>query len=213
MFDLEQSIADWRRQMLAAGIKTPLTLEELEIHLREDIERQMKSGMNRQEAFDFAIQQIGQAGTLRKEFGKVGEVMSERQRKFNFVFCGVVAIVFGLTGVSLLFPSSGNLMAFHERLLGSGAFVSVALILWSWRFSCGFFPVLCKRMRIVVAFLCIVSSGLCAALLLRFMLLSVNTTGQLLAATAWTMLPLALAASIIFALEEAAYRKTAAVDL
>jgi hypothetical protein len=43
--------------------------------------------------------------------------------------------------------------------------------------------------------------------------LSVNTTGQLLAATAWTMLPLALAASIIFALEEAAYRKTAAPDL
>ena len=37
MFDLEQSIAEWRRQMLAAGIKTPVPLEELEIHLREDI--------------------------------------------------------------------------------------------------------------------------------------------------------------------------------
>ena len=40
MFDLEQSIADWRRQMLAAGIKTPVPLEELESHLREEIERQ-----------------------------------------------------------------------------------------------------------------------------------------------------------------------------
>ena len=44
MFDLEQSIAEWRRQMLAAGIKTPVPLEELEIHLREEIEQQMKSG-------------------------------------------------------------------------------------------------------------------------------------------------------------------------
>jgi len=39
MFELEKSIADWRRQMLAAGIKSPLPLEELEIHLREEIER------------------------------------------------------------------------------------------------------------------------------------------------------------------------------
>ena len=32
MFDLEQAIADWRRQMLAAGIKTPVPLEELKSH-------------------------------------------------------------------------------------------------------------------------------------------------------------------------------------
>ena len=48
MFDLEQSIGKWRRQMLAAGIKTPVPLEELEIHLREEIERQIKSGLNEQ---------------------------------------------------------------------------------------------------------------------------------------------------------------------
>jgi len=37
MFSLEKSISEWRRQMLAAGIKTPVPLEELEIHLREEI--------------------------------------------------------------------------------------------------------------------------------------------------------------------------------
>ena len=42
MFNLEQSIADWRRQMLAAGIKMPVPLEELESHLREDIAQQMQ---------------------------------------------------------------------------------------------------------------------------------------------------------------------------
>ena len=42
-----KSIAEWREQMLAAGIKTPVPLEELEIHLREEIEQQMKSGFER----------------------------------------------------------------------------------------------------------------------------------------------------------------------
>src|ERR1700693_300676 len=71
MFDLEQSIVDWRKQMLAAGIKTPVPLEELEIHLREEIERQMKSGTNPQQAFENSVQQIGHADELEGEFKKI----------------------------------------------------------------------------------------------------------------------------------------------
>jgi leader peptidase (prepilin peptidase)/N-methyltransferase len=72
MFDLENSIADWRKQMLAAGIKTPVPLAELEIHLREEIEQQLKSGLSEQEAFNFAVQKIGQASALKSEFVKAG---------------------------------------------------------------------------------------------------------------------------------------------
>jgi hypothetical protein len=39
MFNLEQAISEWRRQMIAVGIKTPVPLEELESHLREDVEQ------------------------------------------------------------------------------------------------------------------------------------------------------------------------------
>jgi hypothetical protein len=70
MFDLEQSIAEWRQQMLAAGIKTPVPLEELESHLRDDIERQMKSGTNPQQALENSIQRIGPADELEGEFKK-----------------------------------------------------------------------------------------------------------------------------------------------
>jgi hypothetical protein len=70
MFDLEQSIAEWRRQMLAAGIKTPVPLEELEIHLREEIEQQIKSGLNKQKAFEISVARIGEAAPIRKEFKK-----------------------------------------------------------------------------------------------------------------------------------------------
>jgi hypothetical protein len=71
MFDLEKSIAEWRRQMLAVGIKTPVPLEELESHLREETERQTKSGLNEQKAFEDAIQQIGKANMLNNEFEKI----------------------------------------------------------------------------------------------------------------------------------------------
>ena len=56
--------------MLAAGVKTPVPLEELESHLREEIERQMESGLDEQKAFEIAVRTIGQANTLKSEFGK-----------------------------------------------------------------------------------------------------------------------------------------------
>ncbi len=70
MFDLEKSIADWRKQMLAAGIKSPVPLEELESHLREEIERQMKVGLSEQTAFEISARQIGQPKMLKSEFKK-----------------------------------------------------------------------------------------------------------------------------------------------
>ena len=71
MFDLEQSIAEWQRQMLAAGIQSPAPLEELEGHLREEIERQIQSGVNDQRAFETAARQIGPAEPLKAEFKKI----------------------------------------------------------------------------------------------------------------------------------------------
>src|ERR1700689_4723551 len=62
MFNLEKSISEWRKQMLAAGIKTPVPLEELEIHLREEIELQLKLGLRELEAFNFAAEKIGRPG-------------------------------------------------------------------------------------------------------------------------------------------------------
>jgi hypothetical protein len=70
MFDLEQAIVEWRRQMQAVGIKTPVPLEELENHLREEIERQIQIGVTEQQAFEMATAQIGQAEPLKAEFKK-----------------------------------------------------------------------------------------------------------------------------------------------
>ena len=68
MFNLEKSTAEWRKQMLAAGIKSPVPLDELESHLRHDIEEQLQKGTSAQAAFDAAVEQLGHADVLRQEF-------------------------------------------------------------------------------------------------------------------------------------------------
>jgi uncharacterized membrane protein YhaH (DUF805 family) len=92
LFDVEQSIADWQKQMLGAGIKTPVPLEELEIHLREEIERQMKAGMDGKKAFEISVQRIGQPKMLKSEFQK-----SERtfMKRTLIILIGIFAVLFG----------------------------------------------------------------------------------------------------------------------
>ncbi len=89
MSDLEKSIANWRKQMLAAGIQTPATLDELELHLREEIEQQVKSGLDEQKAFEATAQQIGQATVLKTEFSKVGETFYERLKQLVCTLAGI----------------------------------------------------------------------------------------------------------------------------
>jgi hypothetical protein len=71
MFDLEQAIAEWRKQMLAAGIKAPVPLEELELHLRDEIEQQMKLGANTTEAFGIATQKLARQTRCKTSSGKL----------------------------------------------------------------------------------------------------------------------------------------------
>jgi hypothetical protein len=71
MFNLEQAIAEWRQQMLSAGIQSPVPLEELESHLREEIERQIKVGADGQQAFETAATNLGHAKPLEIEFKRV----------------------------------------------------------------------------------------------------------------------------------------------
>ncbi len=125
MFDLEQSIADWRRQMLAAGIKTPVPLEELEIHLREEIERQMQSGFNSQQSFEFAVRRIGRGFDLKTEFAKakglLGLTDEIGQKRINR-FLGALWLAQSLWGLIILLPVLGQVLPFPRIWLTLGFF-------------------------------------------------------------------------------------------
>jgi hypothetical protein len=68
MFDLEESVAEWRWEMMAAGIKAPVPLDELELHLRDDVEEQMRASAEAQAAFEAAVRRIGRASEIEREF-------------------------------------------------------------------------------------------------------------------------------------------------
>jgi len=112
MFDLERSIAAWRQQMQAAGLKTAVPLEELELHLREDIDRLIKSGLGEKAAFELATRQLGQPQILKSEFKKNGNATGRKLGFFALAVCAAMILyvlnVPGHTGfVWILFPAIG----------------------------------------------------------------------------------------------------------
>ena len=144
--------------MLAAGIKSPVLLEELESHLREEIERQMKSGISAQEAFTDAVQQIGKADMMKNEFEKVDGARELRAWKqiqiISFTGLGVISlfiaacVIFKLGSFSEVSPS--------QQMSGLAAVAVMILLAGGGYLGHGFFPiVLNKRMRDAIC----ISSG------------------------------------------------------
>jgi hypothetical protein len=87
MFNLETAIADWRQRMLTGGIKSPVPLEELEIHLRDEFDRQRKSGLSEPEAFEISTRRIGPPEMLKREFKKTNGTAMKKM--------GIVAVLIG----------------------------------------------------------------------------------------------------------------------
>lgn len=81
MFDLDTAITEWRQQMLAGGVASAATLDELESHLRDDVEEQIAGGgVSAQETFASSVARLGQPAALRMEFAKVGAASASRER-------------------------------------------------------------------------------------------------------------------------------------
>ena len=153
MFNLEQAIAKWRLQMLAAGIKKPVPLEELESHLREEIERQMKSGQSEAEAFQAAVQKIGPAHTVQNEFEKVEATEEEREWKAGQIWSGAILGLLQLIVVGFVLFNSE--MTFGQRMSGLAAMAtSILLAAAVGRLGSRIFPVFrARRTRTIIAFI------------------------------------------------------------
>ena len=115
MFDLEQSITAWRQQMLAAGIQSPVPLEELEAHLREEIEQRLKTGLDPQTAFEAAIQHLGRPQLLKTEFNKTESTFMNRKLIL------LVGIFILLLGTCMILPALGQHKEHNHDALAAGA--------------------------------------------------------------------------------------------
>lgn len=125
MFNLEKSITGWRRQMLAAGVKSPVPLDELENHLRDEITQQMKSGRTEAEAFEQAVQKIGQANAVQREFAKTGAVPAARWQRWKTALLRFLGIplpppdLLGDGAQEILRLGSQEALSFHHDFIGT----------------------------------------------------------------------------------------------
>ena len=110
--------------MLAAGIKSPAPLEELERHLRDEIEQHMKSGLPGQRAFEMAAPHIGPPELLENEFKKIEGTFMKQAAKIGLGVAGI------LVGAALMVP--GSIQLRDELVLASGR---LGLWLLGWLLS------------------------------------------------------------------------------
>ena len=148
MFNLDQAISDWRCQMQAAGVKAHEVLDELEGHLREDLEEQMQSGLTAQEAFEIAIRRIGQPVALQHEFAKVGGRKRALLRRLRELF---VQSLFPFPSLSAFSTSARQTLArarleaprLHHDFVGTEHLLLGLLTLEVW-----ILPNVLKRMNV-----------------------------------------------------------------
>ena len=88
MFNLDQAIEGWRQQMVRGGVDHPEALDELESHLRDEMETQVRGGANAQVAFNAAVERIGHAANLKHEFAKSFAAI-DRLKHAAFTLAGI----------------------------------------------------------------------------------------------------------------------------
>lgn len=145
MFNLEPTIAEWRKQMLAIGIKTPVPLEELENHLREEIARQIESGLSEQKAFGIAVQEIGKANMLKNEFEKVqASKQTDKWKRFEIFFLVNILLIPLIVSSQVFFFKDGGFsdMTASQQMAILTAAVTFSLLAWVMRLCHLKFPVL-----------------------------------------------------------------------
>jgi hypothetical protein len=149
MFNLEHAITEWRRHMIAGGIKPSTTLDELENHLREENERQLRGGATDQDAFVIAVQRIGDARLLKDEFKKISRAAIVRERIMIGIASVVIAIGLCLSAVTMYLCQLSR----TDRIAASAAVICSVLVICSWKYTVPFLPLIIgTRKRLLTGF-------------------------------------------------------------
>lgn len=155
MFNLDSAISNWRRKMRADGLKAPRVLDELESHLREDIQNQLRSGVAVERAFALAVSRVGAADQLKVEFAKIRRAGNPRGRE-NLrrwsVVMGTMFVYLMLFSTWYLGARSGRMeITILDIVLGVGAAAPMLVFGWLGRALAKFLPVINKNAVVLVA--------------------------------------------------------------
>jgi hypothetical protein len=191
MFNLEQAIKDWRRQMAAEGIKASRVLDELESHLRDDIKQQTRSGTSVQSAFGMALENLGGIPAIKDEFRKTRKPSSTIERMLIGICGAFVGLIVFLSSVAIVLCFS----TWDERLMASVAVVAILLVALGWKTAVPFLPVIASaRLRWGVGLTCIASGFIASNLFCEFILphFEISPDHQLPAIGLWAVFLIAV---------------------
>ena len=135
MFDLNEQIEKWRTSLMEKQTLGKSDIDELETHLREEIEQLGAAKLSEEEAFSIAAHRLGDTNALAGEFEKVNTSFIWRNRLF-WMASGMLAYLMAKclagavgNGVVLVARMCG-LKGYAVGLLGSAAgALSFAVIL------------------------------------------------------------------------------------
>lgn len=89
MFDLNQQISNWRKNVIEKGSCHVSDVDEMESHLKDEIDQLKSQNLSEQEAFLVAAHRLGQPDAIAEEFAKVNGTLW--LRKIFYALCGVFA--------------------------------------------------------------------------------------------------------------------------
>jgi len=192
MLNLEQAIADWRNQLIANGVTAAEVLDELESHLREDVQAQVRAGATIESAFSIARARLGRGDTLRTEFKNAEGRPDRLLRLLCLIFVGLILWMSGYTFV-YLGMSSG------EQIVAYAAVAFTLVVACGWRYAVPYLPVILhKGKRMTVGWACIVSGFVASNLFCHFVLAPFerNRDGLMPAIGFWAVFPIAVFACL-----------------
>ena len=194
--------------MLAAGIKTPVPLEELESHLCEEVQKLTASGMKPQVALAAAIKTIGLPIPLQAEFTKVDN--KSRLTEQYVIKVLVYALWFCLVLPLYLYTFFKYDMNWVWRSAGIANVIFGTLAILYCKQINNWFPVIPnRRVRLTIGISAAVCSAAGMGIFMNFILPHFPLTmGQLVVAVLWGLTVMSIGGVILAGLEEAAKRTT-----
>lgn len=172
MFNLEQRFADWRQSLPPALRENQELLEELESHLREAFERQMKAGKSAEDSWSAALSSMGDAQNVAREFAKVHRQIwwPAWVAALLLILCVgcVLALMFArfsagairpLLATHVVFITAGYVSMFAIGLLGAWVVLVRSLRGWSDRQEIAFESA-CAKLSLLAAITTLVGCAL-----------------------------------------------------
>jgi len=116
--DIETQIAHWRRELNRAGCLEPATVDELETHLRDQIDALTEVGLDPTEAFLVGVKRIGNLDALARELAH-----ERYQRLWKQLVLGADTAGAGAPGIGV--PPSRQIVLMVTCALAAAAAIKV----------------------------------------------------------------------------------------